>query len=190
MDVLQGIDREHWEVIDQLVVEVHDEPGGPTAGRLGEVRDLLMGHGYEVLTDQDARLAGTDRHTVYAARGNGGVPRLVFGLEPPPPPPVPAELEEVTPALLRDYLRTRLPEPMVPVDVVLLPALPLTCAAARSTAPPCPIRGPLVRGGRRRGGGARASSKRSWRRSGARCCAPSGRLPATTSSSSAAIRSW
>ena len=126
IDVLQGIDREHWEVIDQLVVEVHDEPGGPTAGRLGEVRDLLVGHGYEVLTDQDERLAGTDRHTVYAARGNGGVPRLVFGLEPPPSPPVPGELEEVTPALLRDYLRTRLPEPMVPVDVVLLPALPLT----------------------------------------------------------------
>ncbi|MGB8200062.1 MAG: FkbM family methyltransferase, partial [Pseudonocardiaceae bacterium] len=60
-DVLAGIDQTTWERIDQIVVEVHD-----LDGRLRAVLDQVAAQGFDVVHEQDRRLARTPCHTVYA----------------------------------------------------------------------------------------------------------------------------
>lgn len=62
-EVLAGIRAEHWDLISQVVVEVHDERGA-----LDEVRGLLMTHGFEVTAEQDPQLKGTTIYSVFASR--------------------------------------------------------------------------------------------------------------------------
>jgi len=68
VDVLRGIEERHWELIRQVAMEVHDEPGTPTEGRLGRLVGLLRRRGFRVVTVQEEELAGTDRHMVFAVR--------------------------------------------------------------------------------------------------------------------------
>jgi amino acid adenylation domain-containing protein/FkbM family methyltransferase len=127
LDVLRGIDEADWPKIRQLVVEVHD-PGGPAAaGRLREVIDLLAGQGFATLAEQDPLLAGTDRHLLYALRPAAGR-RLVLGAAPAALPPLPADACQpiLEASELRELLRRKLPESMMPAAFVLLDALPLT----------------------------------------------------------------
>lgn len=67
-DVLYGIEERHWGLIRQLVMEVHDEPGTATGGRLGALTEQLRRRGFRVETAQEEELAGTDRHMVFAVR--------------------------------------------------------------------------------------------------------------------------
>ncbi|MFI5798233.1 FkbM family methyltransferase [Streptomyces sp. NPDC051677] len=46
IDVLNGIDDRHWPLVHRVTVEVHDEPGTPTEGRLSAVLTLLEERGY------------------------------------------------------------------------------------------------------------------------------------------------
>ena len=69
MEVLAGIDEADWPRIGALVVEVHD-----VGGRLNEVAARLSGLGFVVDVEQEARLADTDMHMVFATRGGGGRP--------------------------------------------------------------------------------------------------------------------
>jgi 31-O-methyltransferase len=62
-DVLAGIREEHWGLIRQVVVEVHDEHGA-----LDEVQDMLAKHGFEVTAEQDPQLKGTTIFSVFATR--------------------------------------------------------------------------------------------------------------------------
>jgi phthiocerol/phenolphthiocerol synthesis type-I polyketide synthase E len=63
LDVLRGIRSEHWARIRQVVMEVHD-----VQGRLGVVRDMLKGHGFEVVTDQDDNMAKASTYNLYAVK--------------------------------------------------------------------------------------------------------------------------
>jgi hypothetical protein len=62
-EVLAGIRSEHWPMIRQIVLEVHDE-----AGALNEVQRLLEKHGFQVVTEQDPLLKGTGLFSVFAKR--------------------------------------------------------------------------------------------------------------------------
>ena len=62
-EVLAGIREEHWGLIGQVVVEVHDEQGA-----LDEVRDMLAKHGFETIAEQDPQLKGTTIFSVFATR--------------------------------------------------------------------------------------------------------------------------
>ena len=62
-EVLAGIREEHWGLIGQVVVEVHDEQGA-----LEEVRDVLAKHGFETIAEQDPQLRGTTIFSVFATR--------------------------------------------------------------------------------------------------------------------------
>ncbi|HSF38966.1 MAG TPA: amino acid adenylation domain-containing protein [Thermoanaerobaculia bacterium] len=124
LDVLRGIDDEAWRRIEQVVMEVHDEPGGATEGRVAEITALLERHGFEVASEQDEALRGTDRHSLFASR-RGLSPRTaeVRGSAAQALPKV-APPGELTPAQLRGFLDERLPEPMIPADIVILEELP------------------------------------------------------------------
>ncbi|MFJ9580747.1 FkbM family methyltransferase [Streptomyces sp. NPDC101191] len=66
-DVLAGIDLEHWPLIDQVVVEVHD-----ITGRLRRLRALLAGHGFDTLVEQDELFVGSEIVMLYAWRPQRG----------------------------------------------------------------------------------------------------------------------
>lgn len=64
LDVLRGIEPEHWPLIRQVVMEVHD-----IDGRLDEIRTLLARHGISaVVTDQEPALRGSNVYDLYARR--------------------------------------------------------------------------------------------------------------------------
>ncbi|MFI6151635.1 FkbM family methyltransferase [Kitasatospora sp. NPDC051170] len=67
-EVLRGIDDRHWPLIRQLAVEVHDEPGTPTAGRLHEITAALETRGFAVRVRHDGPAANADRAMVFASR--------------------------------------------------------------------------------------------------------------------------
>lgn len=62
-EVLTGIDEEHWPVIRQIVVELHD-----IEGRLAYWKTRLDVMGFLTAVDQDPMLSGTNIHTLYARR--------------------------------------------------------------------------------------------------------------------------
>ena len=63
LEVLAGVSAADWPKIRQVAVELHDRDG-----RLDEIRSLLEGRGYRVVTGQDSLHAGTVVHFVYAVR--------------------------------------------------------------------------------------------------------------------------
>ncbi|MFE3249564.1 FkbM family methyltransferase [Streptomyces sp. NPDC059209] len=66
--VLHGIEDRHWPLVRQIVMEVHDDPAGPTAGRLADVSAALRRRGFHVASGQEEDLAGSDRHSLFAHR--------------------------------------------------------------------------------------------------------------------------
>jgi amino acid adenylation domain-containing protein/FkbM family methyltransferase len=120
LDVLIGISAEDWELIDQIVMEVHDDPHGPTAGRLGAIRELLQQQGFRVNWKQNPLLRGTDLYDLWAIRpkcSRAGRP----GCQPP---------EWLRGGALADELmrlaKAKLPVYMTPSAVVAVDEFPLT----------------------------------------------------------------
>ena len=127
LDVLHGLDAEDWPKIRQIVMEVHDGRGQASEGRVGKIRAMLESRGFRVVTEQDELLRQTDRWNLYAAarvetnepdalRARGV--RRARAAEQKSPPLVVGEL--------RNYLRQRLPEYMLPSSYTVLKELPLT----------------------------------------------------------------
>jgi FkbH-like protein/FkbM family methyltransferase len=67
LPILAGIRSEHWPLIRQLVVEVHD-----VASTLEPVLALLRGHGFEVTAEAAASLRHSGIANVYATRRAAG----------------------------------------------------------------------------------------------------------------------
>jgi len=65
LDVLRGIDQEHWPRIRQVTMEVHD-----IEGRIEVVRELLAQHGFhKIHVEQEVILEGTEIFGITALRG-------------------------------------------------------------------------------------------------------------------------
>ncbi|KUN02866.1 methyltransferase [Streptomyces yokosukanensis] len=107
-EVLDGIDDDLWPRIDRIVMEVHD-----VDGRLAAVLADLRAHGFDVAVEQDARLALTPCHTLYARRPRTDTaPGL---LSAPAGGPTLRRLEEE----LRALVARRLPSVPAPVRYTL-----------------------------------------------------------------------
>ncbi|MFG3525880.1 amino acid adenylation domain-containing protein [Streptomyces sp. NPDC047917] len=117
LDVLHGIDDAHLALVQQIALEVHDDTGGAPDGRTAQIAEYLRARGFDVVTEQDELLVGTDRHAVYAVRPE-------YRDDPRPITEPPLAVPDA--ALLRQWVAQRLPEPFVPADVVYLDELPLT----------------------------------------------------------------
>ncbi|MGB6161609.1 MAG: FkbM family methyltransferase [Pseudonocardiaceae bacterium] len=112
-DVLAGIDQTTWERIDQIVVEVHD-----LDGRLRAVLDQVAAQGFDVVHEQDRRLARTPCHTVYARRPGARPPAPV---EPPPAQSRAALIAELRAFVTRRLVDLPLPDEVVWVDRIDAP---------------------------------------------------------------------
>lgn len=62
--VLRGIEKEHWPIIQQIVLEVHDSG----EGEIDEACALLKGHGFDVAVDQEKLLERSGLYSVFARR--------------------------------------------------------------------------------------------------------------------------
>ncbi|WP_299411531.1 FkbM family methyltransferase [Acaryochloris sp. IP29b_bin.148] len=64
LPVLQGIKEEHWPIIQQMVVEVHDQEGSI----IEAVKTLLRTKGFELIIDEEDMLQSSGLYNIYAIR--------------------------------------------------------------------------------------------------------------------------
>jgi FkbM family methyltransferase len=65
-NVLEGINEDHWKMIKQVVMEVHNQND-----RLREIEELLQAKGFKVIYEQDAVLIDTNIFNVYGIKETG-----------------------------------------------------------------------------------------------------------------------
>jgi amino acid adenylation domain-containing protein/FkbM family methyltransferase len=120
-DVLAGIRDEDWPKIRQIVVEAHDLDGS-----LAQLTSNLRQRGYTVAVEQNSAIRETNLYNVYATR------MMPDSRPHRPTKSLPDDRSEsnggivVSGGELRQFLRQRLPDYMLPTTVVPLTALPLT----------------------------------------------------------------
>ncbi len=115
LEVLQGIKADDWARIRQIVLEVED--GG---GRLDRITALLRNQGYAMETEQEPLLRGTPIYNIYAIRV---APAADTEAASPSAVRYPVSLSTDE---LRQFLKERLPDYMVPSAFMILENLPLT----------------------------------------------------------------
>ena len=116
LDVLAGIAADDWEKIQQIVIEAHD-----VDGHLARLVQLLGDRGYQVVAEQDDYLNGSSLYNVYATRLQTAAKVAVSG--------APYKVPTVTDSIisvggLRRYLQAKLPDYLVPAEIVLVENLP------------------------------------------------------------------
>jgi FkbM family methyltransferase len=116
-DVLKGIADRHWPLIQQISMEVHDEAGSPTEGRVAQVTKRLADEGFQVKVEIEEVLRDTGRYAVYAIRpGYQNDPRKVVAAA--------GTAQTIKPERVADWLSARLPADRLPDRVIVVDALP------------------------------------------------------------------
>jgi len=114
LDVLAGIADADWQKIQQIVIEAHD-----VDGHLARLVQLLSDRGYRVIAEQDEYLNGSSLYNVYATRLHADATQERAPYE------VPTVADSIiSVGELRRYLQTKLPDYLVPAEIVLLENLP------------------------------------------------------------------
>ncbi len=118
LDVLAGIRPEHWPLIAQVALEIHDFDG-----RLDDVQAVLRAQGFELGVDQDWSLEQSMQTNYYVYARRPGLPR---GTGAAPAQSRSHQAPILTEAELRELVGGRLPEYMAPSEYRFLERLPLT----------------------------------------------------------------
>ena len=117
LDVLSGIKEEHWQLIKQIVIEVHAE-----GNRIEEVKTILEAKGFELGIVQDTNYGETGLYNIYGKKSfvhpqndettgskiqkeDYGITRFITSL--------------------KKHLENTLPGYMIPVDFKLIDTIPL-----------------------------------------------------------------
>jgi FkbM family methyltransferase len=116
-DVLRGIEPRHWPLVQQISMEVHDEVGTPTEGRVQQVGQLLGEQGFRVTVGIEEMLRGTGRYAVYAVRPG-------YDSDPRPVVAAAGTTRTVDPGHVADWLSGRLPAALLPDRVIVVDAIP------------------------------------------------------------------
>ena len=115
-DVLAGIAADDWHKVQQIVIEAHDDDG-----QLARLTQLLRDQGYQVIAEQDEYLRGSSLYNVYATRSEAAATVDDIGA----PYEVPIFGDAVlSVGDLRRYLQEKLPDYLVPAELVLVDSLP------------------------------------------------------------------
>jgi FkbH-like protein/FkbM family methyltransferase len=64
LEILKGIQEEHWPLIDQIVIEIHD----PTGQTVRQIRQDLEAHGYRCAVEEEQLLKTSGLFNLYATR--------------------------------------------------------------------------------------------------------------------------
>ncbi len=121
LDVLLGIEDEDWPKIRQVVLEID------LASNLQAITDLLTAKGCRFVVMQDNLLHDTELFYIYALGPGSDRTLILEQREGDHRLDIPALLEPfLSEGEIKEYLAERLPEAMVPSDVVFLEKLPMT----------------------------------------------------------------
>ncbi len=118
-EVLKGIGEENWKNIRQIAMEVHN-----IDGRFAQIKNLLEGHGYQISIEKDWSLEATadTNYYIYAIREPRD--RIQSNILNTSSMNLPDTFLSVD--MLRDFLKHKLPQYMIPSNFVILENLPLT----------------------------------------------------------------
>ncbi|XLS30267.1 amino acid adenylation domain-containing protein [Flavobacteriaceae bacterium M23B6Z8] len=117
MDIIRGINDKDWAKIDQMIIEVYDGDGS-----LKTITEILEKYNFKVSVNQNEELKGTQFYNVYAIATKEIVEGSItedfasrnwYGVN-------------ALNKSLKEMLTAKLPEYMVPSEVVLLENLPVT----------------------------------------------------------------
>ncbi len=112
LDVLAGIRPEHWAIIEQVVVEVHEREGS-----VRRAADQFAYWGYRVTVRQDRSLRGTDRFHVTASRRTKSMRSV---------PTVDRGAKLLLAGEVKSFCQETLPPAWCPARIVPTSAVPLT----------------------------------------------------------------
>src|SRR6266550_718609 len=118
LDVLAGIEEDDWTKISQIVIEAHDVNGN--VARIGQ---LLHGHGFDVIAEQDRYLRGSSLYNVYASRNSLLATDGSENTLSPFAVPV-LKHTSLTTGDLREYIQGRMPDYFWPSAFVIMETLP------------------------------------------------------------------
>ena len=116
LDVLAGIATDDWQKIQQIVIEAHD-----VDGQVARLVQLLRDRGYRVIAEQDKYLSGSSLYNVYATR----LQTAAIPADNGAPYQMPTVADSIiSVGELRRHLQAKLPDYLVPAEIVLLESLP------------------------------------------------------------------
>ncbi len=120
LDLFNGIDKNDWQRIKQVVAHVHD-----IDSRLAAVVALLEKSGFHVVVEGDQLVGEEGLYYVYARRMDHGTSRDHAVSETAPERLAPFDDAILKQAELVAYSRERIPDFMVPSNFILLEMLPM-----------------------------------------------------------------
>jgi len=117
LEVLQGIRGEHWNLIDQIIVEVHDFDN-----RLNIITNLLISHGFSVNVEKPEILKESNIFVLYARKLHllNNPTRITLT------PHFKWSSNQYLEKSVREYLRERIPHYMIPAKFITVDHIPTT----------------------------------------------------------------